>query len=389
MPGQKVVLQAEKVEVTAEQTGNKSDGVVVKGLALPFDAVSRNGVQYEKESVKEVAEQLKGRTMLFNHREDFATGHITDVSVTETGLFFEGNLNPNAEMPNGVTVAEAVERGDISTVSIQAFVEPMDEPADEDGVVDDMETQKVKVRDFLEISPVTIPGFQETSAMPEHLREQGVVPITEAVGPGVTNENGGEEDVAKEPFAGYDDFDACVTDNQDKSDPEAYCAAIKRRVEDREEDAMSDEQDNGVQESDETEEAVGDVAGNDILEFAASHFEGLDVADFSGMVEDMDGEYVGELDLREAAALVADRLDVEPGSVLEALDNAAEESEEADMDEPEDDDEDDGDMDESELVEKIEELEERLDSIVENDAAESQQEGPETGDDLNRLPRFY
>jgi len=29
----------------------------------------------------------------------------------------------------------------------------------------------------------------------------------------------------------YEDFDACVADNQDKRDPEAYCAAIKRQIE--------------------------------------------------------------------------------------------------------------------------------------------------------------
>lgn len=33
------------------------------------------------------------------------------------------------------------------------------------------------------------------------------------------------------PFAGYDDFDACVRANSDKRDPDAYCAAIKRQVE--------------------------------------------------------------------------------------------------------------------------------------------------------------
>jgi hypothetical protein len=34
------------------------------------------------------------------------------------------------------------------------------------------------------------------------------------------------------PFAGYKDFADCVAKNQDKDDPEAYCAVIKRQVED-------------------------------------------------------------------------------------------------------------------------------------------------------------
>lgn len=33
------------------------------------------------------------------------------------------------------------------------------------------------------------------------------------------------------PFAGYDDFEACVAANSDKRSPDAYCAAIKRQIE--------------------------------------------------------------------------------------------------------------------------------------------------------------
>ena len=40
------------------------------------------------------------------------------------------------------------------------------------------------------------------------------------------------------PFADYDDFDECVSDHSDKSDPEAYCAVIKRESEGK--DALSD-----------------------------------------------------------------------------------------------------------------------------------------------------
>lgn len=33
------------------------------------------------------------------------------------------------------------------------------------------------------------------------------------------------------PFAGYKDFKDCVRKNQDKENPEAYCATIMRQVE--------------------------------------------------------------------------------------------------------------------------------------------------------------
>ena len=34
----------------------------------------------------------------------------------------------------------------------------------------------------------------------------------------------------KIPFADYKDFDDCVSKNQDKEDPEAYCAEIERQA---------------------------------------------------------------------------------------------------------------------------------------------------------------
>jgi len=44
------------------------------------------------------------------------------------------------------------------------------------------------------------------------------------------------------PFGGYADFDACVSANQDASDPQAYCASIMHQVEGKSEDgyALSD-----------------------------------------------------------------------------------------------------------------------------------------------------
>ena len=40
-----------------------------------------------------------------------------------------------------------------------------------------------------------------------------------------------KEDI-KKPFADYKDFDDCVSKNQDKDDPKAFCAAVKMKVED-------------------------------------------------------------------------------------------------------------------------------------------------------------
>jgi hypothetical protein len=49
------------------------------------------------------------------------------------------------------------------------------------------------------------------------------------------------------PFANYEDFDACVRDNQDVDDPEAYCASIKRQVEGA--DALSESETKALEDS--------------------------------------------------------------------------------------------------------------------------------------------
>lgn len=181
---QNVVVQSENFTVekitTENDDGNEVvEDVRIKGLALPFGEVSRNGVQYEKESVKETADQLEGKTMLFNHNMDKPVGHVVSTEVTDDGLFYEGSLNPNAETGSGVKVAEAVERGDISSVSIQVAGEEIEGETAE-PVIEDQDAVLFAVRDWYELSPVTIAGFPQTSAMPEHLQEQGVVPIAEA-----------------------------------------------------------------------------------------------------------------------------------------------------------------------------------------------------------------
>lgn len=48
------------------------------------------------------------------------------------------------------------------------------------------------------------------------------------------------------PFGGYEDFAACTRDNQDKDNPEAYCAEVKRRTESE----LSAEEEKALEESD-------------------------------------------------------------------------------------------------------------------------------------------
>jgi len=148
----KVVTEsAERTRSDADNGLNKqqenSEGLKMQGLALPFEKRSRNGVIYEKESVKKAASTLEGCPVLFNHNEDNSIGHITSTEIRDDGLYYEADLNPE------LREVESLERGDIPHVSIQAMIEET-EATDTRG--------EVAVTEFLEMSAVTIPGFPST-----------------------------------------------------------------------------------------------------------------------------------------------------------------------------------------------------------------------------------
>ncbi|MDD3493064.1 MAG: hypothetical protein PHZ19_06195 [Candidatus Thermoplasmatota archaeon] len=193
------------------------DGFIIEGLALPFGKRSRNGLTYDRNSIKETAEKWKGLPIFYNHNVNaLPLGHVVKAEVKhgkkgfEDGLYYQGNID-NAEE----AVVRKLKRGDIPFVSIQAIVEPT-----ESGNEDD-----VYIREPLELSICGTPGFPETT-----VNGVEVVAIESVFAP-AAGTAGTETSTAKEPFAGYKDFDECVSKNQDKDDPEAYCAAIKRKVE--------------------------------------------------------------------------------------------------------------------------------------------------------------
>lgn len=131
-----------------------------------------------------------------------------------------------------------------------------------------------------------------------------------------------EEAVSKEPFAGYDDFDACVADNQDKADPEAYCAAIKKKAEITER-ILGENQDMTEQ----LTEQLEDVSSSEFYQLVAQVHENLSAEDVESLFEEFSYE----------------------GNVMEALESIAEAG---DMDDEEDDDMEDegsdGDMEDDE-----------------------------------------
>ena len=131
---------------------SSDNGVTVKGLALPYDKISRNGFTYIKESIDETYHTLQGKPSLFNHNVENVIGHVVSTSISDEGMVYELNLDP--EEP----IARKVKRGDIKKVSIRCMYDEGKSYIDENGVT------HAYIQEFLELSIVTIPGFEDTTA---------------------------------------------------------------------------------------------------------------------------------------------------------------------------------------------------------------------------------
>lgn len=131
--------------------GGKS--YVIEGMALPFNQFSRNGVLYRKESIEKRFETLKNRPLLFNHKmENLPIGLVSDVYVREDGLYYRAEIDADE-----VQIANKIKKGYLQNVSIQCSY---DNPVyKEDGTVE------LDVKEFLELSVVTVPGFADTTAV--------------------------------------------------------------------------------------------------------------------------------------------------------------------------------------------------------------------------------
>jgi len=145
-------FQVEKVTAAKE----KKDGITLTGFALPFDTTSRNGFAYRKESVIKTAETLEGKPFFFNHEIDkVPIGTVEKITVTEKGIDYVAKLKPVTE--EGKQVVEGIKAGLIQNVSIQCIYENA-------KINEESNTFDVDVKEFLELSAVTIPGFAETTA---------------------------------------------------------------------------------------------------------------------------------------------------------------------------------------------------------------------------------
>ena len=154
------------IQVESFSVNKTQEGMKVSGLALPVDTVSRNGFLYMSEGVKSKGKTLEGRPVLFNHDPEKVIGHVQSVEIGDKGLNYIMDLD--TEGPYG-WVARKVERGDLKNVSIQASYDPDKSFISDDGVT------HAFLKEFYELSVVTIPGFADTTAqVMEKLRKTEV-----------------------------------------------------------------------------------------------------------------------------------------------------------------------------------------------------------------------
>lgn len=169
MVEQKQVLLRHTEEFKFEKVKNDEGKteVIISGNAMPLGKMSRNKVFYRPESVKKAYKSLEGVAFLNGHDPSQSLGHVAEVGITETHVTYKADIDPSEEK-----YLNKVERKDIKHVSVGCMVDAVEFM--EDGTIE------CDVTEFVELSAVTVPGFQDTSAEKEGLNNLMI--LTEAFG---------------------------------------------------------------------------------------------------------------------------------------------------------------------------------------------------------------
>lgn len=160
-------MKAERRLITTEfETRNNADGQPseIRGYGAVFDALSENlGGFREKIAPGAFDDALQDDVRgLINHDSNLILGRTSAstlrLGVDDHGLRYEIDL-PDTSYARDLGVSMA--RGDITQSSFSFFVEDDDWSEDADGRV--VRTIK-KVRQLLDVSPVTYPAYPQTSS---------------------------------------------------------------------------------------------------------------------------------------------------------------------------------------------------------------------------------
>lgn len=230
----------------------RKEGVTLTGFALPFDTTSRNGFAYRKESVKATASTLEGKPMFFNHDVDsIPIGTVEKINVTDKGLEYVAKLKPVTE--EGEKVVEGIKSGLINNVSIQCIYENA-------KLNEKSNTFEVDVKEFLELSAVTIPGFAETTAM-AHEKLTMANKVKEEIAKDVEDEKPTEDESEEQsdeeqvtPESVMEALKEFISENESKmSDMENALSAMQATIDSMVEESKGEDEEESEEQADEEE----------------------------------------------------------------------------------------------------------------------------------------
>lgn len=211
----------ESLEITQKSPSK----ILVQGLLLPKDEVSRNNVLYDWYSQQENYKKLISLPMLYNHLNEGdkkPVGHFTDSVLLESqpsegnkwrfiwdkttekhngkevpGWYYEADVNPKSEYTDSIL------RGDLKNVSIQILAKNSQEESMESSDGEYRVYTRAFIGDVLEASVVPTPGYIQTNieiVMMEKLKEAKEAQTTSNNSGATVNLIPKKEDVSKFPM---------------------------------------------------------------------------------------------------------------------------------------------------------------------------------------------
>jgi len=138
--------------------------VIASGLLLPKNKISRNGVMYDWDSVRNTYNQIKGLKLMYNHETEgldaIPIGHATNAWLKEeddddgiAGLYYEADLDPQNPQTRKIL------RGDLDNVSLQINADEVIPKHDEEFG----DYKLAKISDWIEFSVVPTPGMKDAT----------------------------------------------------------------------------------------------------------------------------------------------------------------------------------------------------------------------------------
>ena len=139
---------------------NTEHNIVVEGMLMPKDKISKNDVLYDWESVKNMHKDAIGKKVFYNHIVDTEippTGKVIDSWIVENGdnagWYYAAQISKKSDY------AQSIREGNLDKVSLQVRASKATKEKTETG----RSYTKAFVSSLKEVSLVGCPGFEETT----------------------------------------------------------------------------------------------------------------------------------------------------------------------------------------------------------------------------------